>query len=595
MSVLLASSSQVLPESEGCPAQPGNLADLLLLAARRRPRSGLRLLSGAGGREATFLSYPALLNEARKILGGLLTYGRRPGTKVTLLLERPGDFIPAFWACVLGGYIPCPLVPIRSDPGGLAKHLARLDRLLGHPLLITTAGLGRHLPGGVIAADLDDLRTGTPAKSAYAAGPAEPAILVLTPGSADLKAVVLTHGNILASVAGKAQSQQLTANDVTLNWASFDDSFALLEGHLLPLHVGALQFHADPAPILDDPLLFLRLIERYSVSMACAPSVLFGQVNAALESVRCSASELPPFAFDLSSLWQIISGGEALAVETGRRFLDLLTPYGLARTALWPAFCMAETCAGSAYSREFPDGDAHREFASVGLPITGLQMRIVDERGDVLPHGHPGEVQLKGPMVFSRYYNNEEATRAAFTVDGWFRTGCRGRIEVGRLCLVGSGENGIISGINLSAFMSLKHVADQRAAPRAELGRAPSGKGNPHDGNPERHGNAYATMTGVKVSTSSRLAFSTTSSCWSQECQPKGRACTPKTNLGKYPCAARNSSKAMDCSRQGGGVGHSTGCRRRKTVMRCCNAGRSTDFETAQRRARRRCIRRTVE
>jgi thioesterase domain-containing protein len=107
---------------------------------------------------------------------------------------------------------------------------------------------------------------------------------------------------------------------------------------------------------------------------------------------------------------------------------------------------MTETCAGSIYSRVFPDGDAEPEFASLGVPITGLEMRVADEEGNSLP---TGELQLRGPMISCGYHNNEEATRAAFTADGWFRTGDLGRIQNGHLSLVGRSKDSIIvNGVN---------------------------------------------------------------------------------------------------------------------------------------------------
>src|SRR5947199_256991 len=93
--------------------QSASIADLLLNAAQRHPRSGIRLVSG----DASYLSYPALLDQAYQILGGLQAYGLRPGAKIALLLELPGDFIPAFWASVLGGFVPCPLV----EQGGIRQ------------------------------------------------------------------------------------------------------------------------------------------------------------------------------------------------------------------------------------------------------------------------------------------------------------------------------------------------------------------------------------------------------------------------------------------------------------------------------------------
>lgn len=450
MSALTGASTTPSAEfnrQSGCPA---GVADLLLQAARQHPRSGLGLTPGSRDGKFALLTYPALLADAQCILGGLQALGLQPGARVALLLERASDFIPAFWACLLGGFISCPLAPIRNDEERWKRHLSHVDALLDGPLLVATDALRKELPDAGAAANIELLRAAAPQESAHDAQLDEPAVLVLTSGSTGKpKAVALTHRNLLASLAGKAQRQGLSAADVTLNWISFDHVAALIEAHLLPLFVGAVQLHVEPTEILTDPLLFLRLIDRERVSMTFAPNFLFGQINAALLSSGPEAFGTRHDAFDLSSLRRIISGGEATVVETGRRFVDLLATYGLARDALWPAFGMTETCAGSVYSGEFPDADADREFASLGLPIAGLQMRIVDERGAVLSAGESGSLEFRGPMVFSQYYNDEEATRAAFAADGWFRSGDLGRIENGRLSVIGRSKDTIIvSGAN---------------------------------------------------------------------------------------------------------------------------------------------------
>jgi thioesterase domain-containing protein/acyl carrier protein len=110
---------------------------------------------------------------------------------------------------------------------------------------------------------------------------------------------------------------------------------------------------------------------------------------------------------------------------------------------------MTETCAGSIYSTVFPQVDAGREFASVGTPIPGMHIRIVDEHGALAGPGEPGELQVRGTMIFTQYYNNETATHSAFTADGWFQTGDLGCIDEGRLTLVGRSKDSIIvSGVN---------------------------------------------------------------------------------------------------------------------------------------------------
>lgn len=429
--------------------EPIVIADLLVRAANEHPESGLRVVSAEAPDEIAFLSYPDLLSEARQILGGLRKRESRPSAKIALLLERPREFIPTFWACVLGGYIPCPLAPIRSDADRWSKHLEHVDTVLDKPLFVSSGEALRELPAFADAADFADLVGHAPEQWIHEAKLSDPAILMLTSGSTgNSKAVELTHSNLMASMRGRCERQQLTGEDITFNWIAFDHVAALLESHMLALFAGATQLHAEPATILSDPLRFLRLIDQQRVSLAFAPNFLLGQINAELQAGLATAGKAA-LSLDLSSLRRIVTGGEANVVETGRRFLDLLSPHGLARNVLWPAFGMTETCAASIYSSEFPDFDVDHEFAAVGLPINGMEIRIVDDAGRACSAEQAGELQVRGPIIFGRYYNNEEATKSAFTSDGWFRTGDVGRLENGMLCLIARNKDSIIvNGVN---------------------------------------------------------------------------------------------------------------------------------------------------
>ncbi|QNJ40162.1 non-ribosomal peptide synthetase [Streptomyces buecherae] len=330
------------------------------------------------------------------------------------------------------------------------------------------------------------------------------ALLVLTSGSTGRpKAVRLTHANLLASMAAKAERQRLTSADRTLNWIAFDHVAALLEAHLLPLAVGAEQFHVSSARVLGDPMEFLRLISRHRVTMTFTPNFLLGLLNAADAPTAGAPGADAPTAvaptagaageraasrgaagqarggteaetgaydpggerLDLRSLRHIVSGGEANVRATGEAFLARYAPYGLRGDALWPAFGMTETCAGSVYSRGFPRVDAGREFASLGQPVRGLRIRVADARGRVCPAGEVGELQLRGPMITDGYHRDPAATARAHTPDGWFRSGDLGRIDglgdgapsllvggeagAGHLALVGRAKDSVIvNGVN---------------------------------------------------------------------------------------------------------------------------------------------------
>ncbi|MBC3981533.1 peptide synthetase, partial [Streptomyces sp. AC536] len=98
--------------------------------------------------ESAFQPYPFLLAAAERLAAGLARRGLTPGDPVGLLLDRPRDVIPAFWGCVLGGFVPCPLPPLPDDADRAREHLAHLGELLDGPLLLTTEPVAGAAPRG---------------------------------------------------------------------------------------------------------------------------------------------------------------------------------------------------------------------------------------------------------------------------------------------------------------------------------------------------------------------------------------------------------------------------------------------------------------
>jgi acyl-CoA synthetase (AMP-forming)/AMP-acid ligase II len=103
--------------------------------------------------------------------------------------------------------------------------------------------------------------------------------------------------------------------------------------------------------------------------------------------------------------------------------------------------------AGCVYGpRALTEISTEREFMDLGRPIPGCEMRVtaLDDPTRVVPDGESGELQVRGPMVFVRYYGNESATMSSFVPGGWFRTGDAGIIENGELRLSGRLKDTII-------------------------------------------------------------------------------------------------------------------------------------------------------
>ena len=143
-------------------------------------------------------------------------------------------------------------------------------------------------------------------------------------------------------------------------------------------------------------------------------------------------------SFDLSSVQFIIAGGgpitPGLAEEARRRFgAKLATRYSCTEAGI-----------GLGTAFDDPDEDA---IVSVGRPHASVELALRDEEGRDMPAGEIGEVCLRSPAVMAGYWHDPEQTRAAFTADGFVRTGDLGWVDDrGRLRLVGRSKEMYVRG-----------------------------------------------------------------------------------------------------------------------------------------------------
>ncbi len=434
--------------------RPSRLADLLVRAAERFPAHGVTCIERDGEHVMT---YPELMERARRVMAGLVAVGLRPGDPVLFQLDRNVDFVAAFWGCVLGGFVPAPIaVPATPDPtSGPATKLRNVWQLLGRPRVLTSAAAEPALLRLRDLLDAPDMRLVTvdqllqssEGEGWHEAAPDDLALLLLTSGSTGVpKAVTQTQSSLLAACAAMSQRNSFSSSDVSLNWISLDHVGGLVMCHLMYVALGSRQVHVRTEHILQDPLRWLDLIDRFRASFTWAPNFAFALVND-------RANEVAQRRWDLSSMRFVLNGGEAVVAQTARRFLRLLAPHGLPATAMHPAWGMSETSSAAAFADPFLL-DATRdtdELVEVGPPDPEFEIRIVDDRDQLVPQGQEGRLHVRGPNVTQGYLHNPKANAESFTADGWFRTGDLGRLTAGRLTITGREKGIIINGVNYYA------------------------------------------------------------------------------------------------------------------------------------------------
>ena len=275
------------------------------------------------------------------------------------------------------------------------------------------------------------LSSGGPKKHDYLA------VLMLTSGSSgNAKAVCLQHGQIIHALKGKIACHQTKPEDRFLNCIGLDHVANLMEVHLHAMFLGAEQTHTSGSAIMANPLLFLRLINEHRTSYTFATKPLLTCL------VRSLRDEVPN-ELDLSCLKALVTGGDVNPLTTCTSLVKMFRSHGAADDILRPGFGMTETCAGCTYSKACPEYEQKKnlEYASQGNPTPAISMRVVSTPGEkalTVPGSVKGSLQVRGPAVFSEYFNDTKATKESFTSDGWFDTGDDAIIYAdGHLVIVG--------------------------------------------------------------------------------------------------------------------------------------------------------------
>ncbi len=437
------------------PGAPRTLAEALIRAARERPLHWITYLERNYEHRQ---SYEGLLHEASRILGGLRKLGAQAQDKVIFQLESGRDFVPAFWACMLGSFIPVPI----ATAAQYGERNATVDKIhkcwttLGSPLLVTNDEHRPRLEAIAQAVEMPGMRIGSidlmrrhePDTSWHCGADTDVALLLLTSGSTGApKLVMQSHRAILAWSAANAQRHEFGDQDVSLNWLPLEHAGGLVMFHIHAVHLMASQVQAAKQLFLERPLAWLDWMDSYRATLTWAPNFAFHLVNAQAEHVKQGS-------WDLGSIRHILNGGEAVVSRTARRFLSLLKPHLLRADVMHPGWGMSETCAAIAYSQTFllettSDGD---EAVEVGIPIPGVSLRIVDAACQPVPEGVRGSLQVCGEPVTSGYFNHPQATAEAFPEPGWLESGDLGILHGGRLTIVGrEKELIVINGANYSA------------------------------------------------------------------------------------------------------------------------------------------------
>jgi long-chain acyl-CoA synthetase len=357
-------------------------------------------------------SYGELRSQVAQIRGALIARGVTPGDRVAIVAANNLFFVAAYMGALGVGAVAVPLNPLSPRPE-LERELAIVGArlvLADDPSRPAFGGEGATSLADVDVVAIGDLRGGEPAALVERADD-DLAVLLFTSGTVGMpRAAMLSHGNLRANIdqmrarasgAGDTTVGPLTADDVALGVIPLFHIFGLNAVLGVVLTVGASVVLVERF----EPAAALALLAEHKVSVVSGVPTMWrawadlpptgpGGANP-MASVRLGVSGAAPLDPDLR---------RAIAARYG---LVLAEGYGLTE---------ASPVVTSGVGRQAPDG-------SIGLPLPGVLVRLIDRFGEDALVGDPGEVWVKGPNVFAGYWEDPDATGAALTEDGWLRTG----------------------------------------------------------------------------------------------------------------------------------------------------------------------------
>ncbi|MBM3729338.1 MAG: long-chain fatty acid--CoA ligase [Actinobacteria bacterium] len=379
---------------------PDNLAGIIA------GHPGHRVAIISRGRPTT---YGELLGQVRRFRGALQGIGVTRGERVVIMAANGRHFVVAYLAVVGMGAVAVPLNPT-ATPAELEREINEVGAkavVVGPsaaPAWARISAVSVPTVEHVLTADaIDDMvRSGVEAPEAHV-HPDDLAVLIFTSGTAGApRAAMLSHDNLLSNIRSTIGATPMHADDVSFGVLPMFHIFGLNVMFGCAMATGGtivLVERFDPASAVE------TIVERSVTVMAGAPAMwvalaqMPGVDHVSMSTLRLAVTGAAKMPEDMASLLESKSG------------IVLAEGYGLTEAS--PVVTTARLV----------DGAVRSPRGSIGVAVSSVEIRIVDEAGDDALLGDEGEIWVKGPNVFRGYWNDDEATARVLTPDGWLRTG----------------------------------------------------------------------------------------------------------------------------------------------------------------------------
>lgn len=359
-------------------------------------------------------NYGTLRAHVDALRSGLVDLGINPGDRVALIAGNTRYFVESYLAVLGAGAVAVPLNPTNPSeamlnelrlvepravvvgPAGRAAF-ERIDPAR-HEFIDFIIGAGFVPEGGMALEELGRDIDVVPVRDCE---PDELAALIFTSGTAGAaRPAMLTHGNLYMNIrqvlaaGGPVQER----GDVAFGVVPLFHIFGLNVVLGISLYVGGTVLLVERF----DPHSAIEAIHKHGVNVITGPPTMW--------AAWAGTPDVDPA--DFAGVRLAVSGAAKLPIHVTtwvkeRLGLDVLEGYGLTE---------ASPVVSSPMGNDVPIG-------SIGVPLPGVEIRLVDTEGEDVLVGDPGEIWVRGPNIFSGYWNDESMTGRALDDEGWLHTG----------------------------------------------------------------------------------------------------------------------------------------------------------------------------
>lgn len=455
-------------ETYNLPLGAQTLVDVLNWHIENHPdRPHIRLYSDEGDGE--IITYRQLAEGARAVAAGLQEKRLLPGDAVSIMLPTSREYFFTFMGILLAGGIPVPIYPpfrMNQLEDHMRRHSAILQNCEAKIMVIIPEAkrfaqvLRAQVESMHTLTTVEELTSGTATYNKYTPVANDIAFLQYTSGSTgNPKGVMLTHANLLANVRVLGETVNIKSTDVIVSWLPLYHDMGLIGTWLSSLYFATMLIVMSPLNFISRPQRWLHAIHRYQGTISAAPNFAYE-----LCLKRLTDNDLQ--GIDLSSWRVACNGAEPVSPETVENFCRRFGPYGFRRETMMPVYGLAECSVGLAFppldrgpfidiiDREVFVNTGHAvpssgtgeqvlRFVACGRPLSGHEIRIIDNAGRELPERYEGKLQFRGPSATAGYYHNEEDTEKLFDGD-WLDSGDMAYIAGGDIFITGRRKDIII-------------------------------------------------------------------------------------------------------------------------------------------------------